>query len=474
MQDLIQKAVKGDIQAMTALYDSNKSMVQCICQTLLLDEVEAEKSTAYVFKNTMRDLTYGQIDSEEKYTRLVMRQAFMNCKAKTLGASSRAFRTPINTNFTAFPCSPEDMDLDGTSVQIVLNNLPPFHRFIYVMDAIGGYTQEEIARTFNTTAKVIDRALDAENANIQRILTAARKKKDTPLLDKAAFQEKLLEDTQSTHVSESADSAISQHIRKICAPIQKHEQKKKNWIKAGIVAVILLLSFAVLRMIPEEADPNVDLDNAKPTESIEATEAATEETGAAEDAVEEIAGTYADITIEDYGTITVLLDSAAAPETVENFITLAESGFYDGLTFHRIIEDFMMQGGDPNGDGTGGNTDANGNEINITGEFTDNGFENNLSHTRGTISMARSNDYNSASSQFFIVHEDSTHLDGQYAAFGYVTSGMDVVDAICESAEPTDSNGSIAAQEQPVIASIVIRTTPEIREETETTETTAE
>ncbi len=266
------------------------------------------------------------------------------------------------------------------------------------------------------------------------------------------------------------DTAIAQHIRKVCEPIQKHEKKKKNWMKVGIVAAIMLFSFAVLSMFPEEADPNVDLDNAKPTESIEATEA--EETEAVLEAVEEIAGTYADITIEDYGTITVLLDAAAAPETVENFITLAKGGFYDGLTFHRIIEDFMMQGGDPNGDGTGGNTDANGNEINITGEFTDNGFENNLSHTRGTISMARSNDYNSASSQFFIVHEDSTHLDGQYAAFGYVVSGMEIVDAICENAEPTDSNGSIAAEDQPVITSIVIRTVEGSSEDTAQTETT--
>ena len=162
---------------------------------------------------------------------------------------------------------------------------------------------------------------------------------------------------------------------------------------------------------------------------------------------------YADITIEDYGTITVLLDQEAAPVTVENFVTLADSGFYDGLTFHRIIEGFMMQGGDPNGDGTGGSDET------IVGEFTDNGYDNDLSHTRGAISMARSSEYDSASSQFFIVHEDSSSsLDGQYAVFGYVTEGMEIVDAVCETAEPTDSNGSIASDEQPIITSITIRT----------------
>ena len=160
----------------------------------------------------------------------------------------------------------------------------------------------------------------------------------------------------------------------------------------------------------------------------------------------------AQIEVEDYGTITVELDQEAAPITCANFVELANSGFYNGLTFHRIIEGFMMQGGDPNGDGTGGS------DNNIVGEFTNNGYENTLSHTRGAISMARSSDYNSASSQFFIVQEDSTNLDGDYAVFGYVTQGMDVVDAICEAAQPTDDNGTISAEDQPVITSITILT----------------
>ncbi|MCC8063607.1 MAG: peptidylprolyl isomerase [Clostridiales bacterium] len=159
---------------------------------------------------------------------------------------------------------------------------------------------------------------------------------------------------------------------------------------------------------------------------------------------------HVEIEIEDYGTITVELDASAAPVTVENFLSLAESGFYDGLTFHRIIEGFMMQGGDPNGDGTGGSEET------IVGEFSDNGYDNPLSHTRGAISMARSSDYDSASSQFFIVQEDSTSLDGQYAVFGYVTDGMDIVDQICADAEPTDDNGTISAEDQPVITSITV------------------
>ena len=159
---------------------------------------------------------------------------------------------------------------------------------------------------------------------------------------------------------------------------------------------------------------------------------------------------YADITVEDYGTITVVLDEKNAPLTVENFVSLAKSGFYDGLTFHRIIYGFMMQGGDPNGNGTGGSGTT------IKGEFAANGVDNPLSHTRGTISMARSSAFDSASSQFFIMHQDFTGLDGQYAAFGSVTSGMDVVDRICTDAQPVDNNGTILAAEQPVISSVVV------------------
>lgn len=156
------------------------------------------------------------------------------------------------------------------------------------------------------------------------------------------------------------------------------------------------------------------------------------------------------ITVRDYGTITVELDANAAPITVQNFLDLADSGFYDGLTFHRIMEGFMIQGGDPEGTGMGGSDKT------IKGEFSANGVENPLSHTRGAISMARSSAMDSASSQFFIVQKDSTFLDGQYACFGYVTNGMDVVDAIAVDAQPTDGNGTIPADQQPVIESVKV------------------
>jgi peptidyl-prolyl cis-trans isomerase B (cyclophilin B) len=129
---------------------------------------------------------------------------------------------------------------------------------------------------------------------------------------------------------------------------------------------------------------------------------------------------------------------------------LANAGFYDGLTFHRIMEGFMIQGGDPKGDGTGGS------DKNIKGEFAANGVKNDISHKKGVISMARAQDPDSASSQFFIVQEDSDFLDGQYAAFGHVTEGLEFVDAIAKDAEPVDDNGTIPPEAQPVIETIKI------------------
>ena len=159
---------------------------------------------------------------------------------------------------------------------------------------------------------------------------------------------------------------------------------------------------------------------------------------------------FAKIDIKDYGVITVQLDDEQAPLTVENFVKLAKSGFYDGLTFHRIISGFMIQGGDPNGNGTGGSDNK------IKGEFSKNGVNNTIAHQRGVISMARSQAYNSASSQFFIVHKDAEQLDGLYAGFGYVVEGIEIVDRICEDAQPTDTNGTIAKANQPIINKIEI------------------
>jgi len=155
------------------------------------------------------------------------------------------------------------------------------------------------------------------------------------------------------------------------------------------------------------------------------------------------------IEMEDGGVISFELYPDLAPQSVRNFVELARDGFYDGLKFHRIISGFMIQGGCPLGEGTGNPG------YSILGEFDDNGIENDLSHERGVMSMARSADFNSAGSQFFICHGDPDFLDGSYAAFGMVTDGMDIVDELADT-PVIDSNGTVRPDDMPVMASITI------------------
>lgn len=223
---------------------------------------------------------------------------------------------------------------------------------------------------------------------------------------------------------------------------KKQKEQKTGMIAAVSCIVILVLALVIFFAVKGKNEKENAADN--PEAGAEMTEN-TENAGASE-----ASGPIATITVKDYGDITVQLDETAAPLTVENFVSLAQEGFYDGLTFHRIIDGFMIQGGDPLGNGTGGSDET------IKGEFSSNGVDNPISHVRGVISMARSNDPDSASSQFFIVQADSTYLDGEYAGFGYVTSGMDIVDQICQDVPVQDTNGTVNPEDQPVIESIVI------------------
>lgn len=227
---------------------------------------------------------------------------------------------------------------------------------------------------------------------------------------------------------------------------------KKRWMSILLAAVLAVSLAACGNGGDSRTESSVD--GTQPTESADGdgqTESGDSQGG---QAAEGTGKHHVEITVKDYGTISVELDGDAAPITVENFLKLAGDGFYDGLTFHRIDPGFVIQGGDPLGNGRGGSDEQ------IKGEFTVNGVENNLSHTRGAISMARAADFDSASSQFFIVHADSTFLDGQYACFGYVTEGMEVVDAICDAITEEDiipeSNNTVVSESQPVIESIKV------------------
>ena len=242
---------------------------------------------------------------------------------------------------------------------------------------------------------------------------------------------------------------------------------KKSYIIIGVVVIVMLAAIGIYAVINSNSQSKKQLEeNSTNIEGTTNTENSTKENNT-ENKDENIQNNqisneseennmystgkhHAEIVVKNYGTIALELDADVAPITVENFANLVNEGFYNGLTFHRIISGFMIQGGDPLGNGTGGSSKT------IKGEFASNGVKNSISHVRGTISMARSSMPNSASSQFFIVHQDSRFLDGQYAAFGTVTSGMEVVDKICADIAVEDDNGTVAKNNQPVIEKITI------------------
>ena len=232
---------------------------------------------------------------------------------------------------------------------------------------------------------------------------------------------------------------------------------KKSYIIIAAVIVLMIIAMGIYAVVnnnqkDEEKRENTNNEVNSINENVEENQVANTQTNneSEENNMYSTGKHHAEIVVKNYGTIALELDADIAPITVENFANLVNEGFYNGLTFHRIISGFMIQGGDPLGNGTGGSSKT------IKGEFASNGVKNSISHVRGTISMARSSMPNSASSQFFIVHKDSTFLDGQYAAFGTVTSGMDVVDKICEDTVVEDNNGTVAAKNQPIIEKITM------------------
>ena len=214
----------------------------------------------------------------------------------------------------------------------------------------------------------------------------------------------------------------------------------------GVLASLALYGCGGSDTIPAETDETTD--TGEQTEAPEESSADTSLITTPLDNGYDTGTHHATMEVEGYGTIKLELNANNTPITVSNFAQLVNDGFYNGLTFHRVIEGFMIQGGDPLGNGTGGSSRS------IKGEFIDNGVTNAIQHKRGVISMARSSANDSASSQFFIMHQDASHLDGSYAAFGKVTEGMDVVDAIAENTPVQDSNGTVAPADQPKITSI--------------------
>lgn len=238
---------------------------------------------------------------------------------------------------------------------------------------------------------------------------------------------------------------------------KKQQQKRKKTligICAGAVAVIAVVLLSVL-LAPKPEAP-VETEPVEKTVDMKAVVAAIDSMQVSDFSETQEQTEYVKLTVENYGELVVRLCPEAAPLTVENFKGLVSQHFYDGLTFHRIYPGFMIQGGDPKGDGTGDSG------TNIKGEFSANGIQNDLTHVRGVISMARgSYSMDSASCQFFICHADARQsLDGLYAAFGYVVAGLSTVDAICEVELKPNAGGELSSPVTPVNITSVAFVTP--------------
>lgn len=498
MKTIIEQAAAGKRSAMEQLYHHAKQHVFYLCYQLLRKQDGAEVATNWVFQNIWSDGSLKQIQTEEEFTACAVRKAVEYCKKQVRKTNPKAFEVPkgrqfvLSGPFTFFGSA-------DTPTDKILAQFTPLGRFVFVLHILEEYDAGQLARILMHSEHTIEMILDAERINVEQILKALE-------MDGEMSYEDVVE-TFSTQekvapVPESVDKQALEAIGQIAEPVEKRAKKFRMTVIAVLVAVCVaaaLVFAAVWKVLnrtsagdsqnagntntegsqnpadgtqnggqtggedqddtgDDQTDADTTDDAQNQTEKDPTQEDGNQSGGTEGDGTEDTKWLtsvehpthYAEIEIEGYGTIKVALDANMAPETVNNFVTLVQSGFYDGLTFHRIIEGFMMQGGDPNGDGTGGS------EQKIKGEFADNGFDNRYAHVRGAISMARSSDYDSASSQFFIVQEDYPSLDGKYAAFGYVTEGMDIVDAICKAAKPVDNNGSIAKEEQPVIKSIKI------------------
>lgn len=448
MQILINGTANNKRTVLTELYEKYWRDVKSVCICLLMNDNLAEKAVVWSFCNVWSSVLNGKIETEEVFKQRLLEKAVIYCRRRCQKKGQNTLPIPSQKNFIV---SNVRKCQEKQSVwKTLLEELPLAGRFVFVLHKMLEFDKEKISEITGLKIPVVEAALAVEDQNIARTYVMLGQQAYTTSIDKEIKNE--IEDTK---LSEEAKKQILESIDILVRPLIKAERRKK-FLNVGIgILAILLVGIVIVvgkscvsKMLQEdETKQESSSSDASSTEIIDESTSDTAVTGA-----DEITAThYAEIAIENYGTITVALDGNTAPETVENFVTLAKEGFYDGLTFHRIIEGFMMQGGDPKGDGTGGSEDT------IIGEFSENGVENPLSHTRGAISMARSEDYDSASSQFFIVHKDSTSLDGQYAVFGYVTEGMDIVDEICESAEPTDDNGTIPSDQQPIITSVSIK-----------------
>lgn len=439
---LIVKAALGDKKSLDFICEKYGKYVYFFCTTVISDNKKAEnafkKSFKAIFSAISKNPNTDNLDEIVKSeTAKVCKSAIFDENNHENGAAKMQPFGDKDKISSASAITAEQKNLFVNALKSINAN----QRIVVLLNLLCDYNTKKIADILKISEDKVQNSLEYGRENIKKQLRTSDSKftKRDIIFLMTASANIVKEAAAQAKIPDSIDSFLDEIVLSLAKP-QKSD-KKKAWIVISAVAVFLVAVIVVFVITSNKSNGSAGATNdSASANNVSATIGESQAKGTH----------HAEINIKDYGVIKVELNGDVAPITVANFINLANSHFYDGLTFHRIIDGFMMQGGDPLGNGTGGS------ENTIKGEFSQNGVENNLSHTRGAISMARSTDMDSASSQFFIVQSDSTYLDGQYACFGYVTDGMDIVDKICKNAVTTDSNGSVSAENQPVINSITI------------------
>lgn len=439
---LIAKSALGDKKSLDFICEKYGKYVYFFCTTVISDNKKAENAFKKSFKAIFSAISKNP--NTDNLDEIVKSETAKVCKSAIFDENNHENGAAKMQPFGDKDKIPSASAITAEQKNIFVNALKSINanqRIVVLLNLLCDYNTKKIADILKISEDKVQNSLEYGRENIKKQLRTSDSKftKRDIIFLMTASANIVKEAAAQAKISDSVDSFLDEIVLSLAKP-QKSD-KKKAWIVISAVAVFLVAVIVVFVITSNKSNGSAGATNDSASASnVSATIGESQAKGTH----------HAEIDIKYYGVIKVELNGDVAPITVANFINLANSHFYDGLTFHRIIDGFMMQGGDPLGNGTGGS------ENTIKGEFSQNGVENNLSHTRGAISMARSTDMDSASSQFFIVQSDSTYLDGQYACFGYVTDGMDIVDEICKNAVTTDSNGSVSAENQPVINSITI------------------
>lgn len=422
MSMFVNMAAKGSKAARVRLYDQNHKMVYFLCLRFLKNEKTAEAATRQIFANIWESL-----DPTTDIRLQLIVAASRYCKDQLLEQDEKAF-DPIGEVPAKMPAAKADADPTEMYVNYMLSKLDNLHLFVFLLKSTFGLNNTEVGELLDLDSIVVNKLMNEAEDLARHTVNNMKSRKDCPIQHYEHVIQLLQHQMMHIDVPAALTAQIMRDIEETAVPTSK-----VKWI--AMIALFAVLLAATLLPAAQNVLSHMDKTYAVIEVDLSPIERALPDD------------------IDPVGSIVVELDASIAPKTVANFIDLAESGFYDGLTFHRVMYDFMIQGGDPNGNGTGGSDNP------IEGEFYLNGFINPLSHTRGVISMARrGDDFNSATSQFFIMHTStySSSLDGQYAAFGWVISGMDYVDAIAAFTYTSDGNGTVPAEYQPKINKITI------------------